>query len=121
MMKDYYLKKAEENLPPLRHTLLTPTGSAGVLMKGDSFVIDLGNHYVGYLSFTPGYVDKFIDAPVKLALRFCESERELTDDVADDPDFSPYGDRKINSMCHAWSCTPTYFIRKFGLGKGESI
>lgn len=83
MMKDYYLKKAEENLPPLRHTLLTPTGSAGVLMKGDSFVIDLGNHYVGYLSFTLGYVDKFIDAPVKLALRFCESERELTDDFAD--------------------------------------
>ena len=33
------------------------------------------------------------------------------------PDFSPYGDRKINSMCHAWSCTPTYFIRKYGLGK----
>ena len=36
--------------------------------------------------------------------------------VPDDPDFSPYGDRKINSMCHACSCTPTYFIRKYGLG-----
>jgi len=34
-----------------------------------------------------------------------------------DPDFSPYNDRKVNSMCHAWSCTPTYFIRKYGLGK----
>ena len=30
-----------------------------------------------------------------------------------DPAFSPYGDSKVNSMCHAWSCTPTYFIRKF--------
>jgi len=30
-------------------------------------------------------------------------------------DFSPYGDNLINSYCHAWSCTPTYFIRKFGI------
>jgi hypothetical protein len=37
--------------------------------------------------------------------------------AADDPDFSPYGDRKMNSNCHAWSCTATYFIRKYGLGK----
>ena len=35
--------------------------------------------------------------------------------VPDDLDFSAYGDRKINSMCHAWSCTPSYFIRKYGL------
>lgn len=33
----------------------------------------------------------------------------------DDPDFSPYGDRMVNSLCHAWSCTPAYFIRKYGL------
>ena len=33
--------------------------------------------------------------------------------VKDEPDFSPYGDRMINSLCHAWSCTPTYFIRKY--------
>ena len=25
--------------------------------------------------------------------------------------FSPYGDIHINSFCHAWSCTPTYFFR----------
>ncbi len=31
----------------------------------------------------------------------------------DDPELSPYGDRMINSMCHAWSCTPAYFIRKY--------
>jgi hypothetical protein len=29
---------------------------------------------------------------------------------------SPYGDVHINSFCHAWSCTPAYFFRKFGLG-----
>ncbi len=35
--------------------------------------------------------------------------------IPDDPDFSPYDDRMINSLCHAWSCTPSYFIRKYGL------
>ncbi|MEH7084108.1 sugar hydrolase [Neobacillus drentensis] len=30
-------------------------------------------------------------------------------------DFSPYGSHLINSYCHAWSCTPTYLIRKYQL------
>lgn len=28
---------------------------------------------------------------------------------------SPYGSSMVNSYCHAWSCTPTYFIRKYFL------
>ena len=28
---------------------------------------------------------------------------------------SPYGSVAVNSFCHAWSCTPTYFLRKFYL------
>ena len=35
--------------------------------------------------------------------------------VHGDPDFSPYKDHMIDSLCHAWSCTPTYLIRKFFL------
>lgn len=31
------------------------------------------------------------------------------------PDYSPYGSTLINSYCHAWSCTPAWFIRQFGL------
>lgn len=31
------------------------------------------------------------------------------------PDFSPYGSKLINSYCHAWSCTPAWFIRQYGL------
>lgn len=31
------------------------------------------------------------------------------------PDFSPYGSKLINSYCHAWSCTPSWFIRQYGL------
>lgn len=29
----------------------------------------------------------------------------------DDPSFSPYGSPVINSYCHAWSCTPSYFYK----------
>ncbi|RUS43900.1 family 78 glycoside hydrolase catalytic domain [Cohnella sp. AR92] len=29
-----------------------------------------------------------------------------------DKNNSPYGSNLINSYCHAWSCTPAYFIRK---------
>lgn len=31
----------------------------------------------------------------------------------DERDFSPYGAKEIESYCHAWSCTPSYFIRKY--------
>lgn len=31
----------------------------------------------------------------------------------EDPMESPYGDKVINSYCHAWSCTPAYFIREY--------
>ena len=29
----------------------------------------------------------------------------------EDPDGSPYGGTIVNSYCHAWSCTPAYFLR----------
>lgn len=29
------------------------------------------------------------------------------------PYVSPYGGLIVNSFCHAWSCTPTYFLRKY--------
>jgi hypothetical protein len=33
----------------------------------------------------------------------------------DDHYLSPYGNHLLNSYCHSWSCTPTYFIRKYFL------
>lgn len=30
-----------------------------------------------------------------------------------EPQTSPYGSKHVNSYCHAWSCTPTWFIRRF--------
>lgn len=35
----------------------------------------------------------------------------------DAPDISPYGGKIIHSFCHAWSCTPTYFLRTYFLEK----
>ena len=31
----------------------------------------------------------------------------------DNPQESPYGSTMVNSYCHAWSCTPTYLLRKY--------
>jgi hypothetical protein len=32
--------------------------------------------------------------------------------VPGDDRLSPYGNHLINSYCHAWSCTPSYFLRR---------
>ena len=29
------------------------------------------------------------------------------------PDGSPYGGTIVNSYCHAWRCTPSYFLRRY--------
>ena len=34
--------------------------------------------------------------------------------VSGDDFLSPYGSHLMNSYCHAWSCTPTYFLRNGG-------
>ena len=36
-----------------------------------------------------------------------------------DPDESPYGSPVVNSYCHAWSCTPTWFLRSGVLGENS--
>lgn len=33
----------------------------------------------------------------------------------ENPEESPYGSSMVNSYCHAWSCTPSYLIRKYVL------
>ncbi len=80
--------------------------------------------------FTPYMWHYVIEAMLKLGLKekavnlineYWGGMIELSADtfyeafVPSNPDFSPYGDRMINSLCHAWSCTPSYFIRKYNL------
>jgi hypothetical protein len=31
----------------------------------------------------------------------------------DNPYESPYGGTIVNSYCHAWSCAPAYFLRRY--------
>lgn len=38
-----------------------------------------------------------------------------------DPMESPYGSSIVNSYCHAWSCTPTWFLREHRLNKTDKL
>ena len=92
MNKEYYLKKADENLPQIFEKTIVPQTESHTVTSGAEFVIDLGNHYVGYFSFKMSYVDIYIDAPVRLKVRFCETERELYDDF----------DAYKGGLCRSW-------------------
>ncbi len=83
-MKDqnYFLEKAAQNMPKLHLRALRPQLQKIDLVKGDSFVLDLGEHGVGYFSFQLDNVDVFIDAPVRLIIKFGEDMREIEDDFS---------------------------------------
>lgn len=91
-MTEYFLKKADENLPEIKKSRITPDHPLTVLDKGDSVTVDLGNHYVGRLSFKMWFVDEYIDAPVTLRVRFFETKGEA------DYDYSSYG----GWLCESW-------------------
>lgn len=91
-MQAYYLKKADENLPLLHKTVIHPTAEDRPLANGDTVVLDLGNHYVGYFSFKVWHAHWYNDAPLRLEVRFCETERELEDDYND----------YHGSLCRSW-------------------
>ena len=91
-MESLFLKRAEENMPRIFESTVTPSVNVEPLVPGDEFVIDMKNHYVGYFSFNMDYVDVYIDAPVRLYIRFCETERELH------YDYSAYEE----GLCRSW-------------------
>lgn len=82
MNKEYFLKKAQENFPKLYYHSITPECDRNVFDKGESFILDLGDHYVGKFSFSLDIFDDFISAPVLLIIRFGEDMREINDDVS---------------------------------------
>ena len=81
-MKNKFLEQAEKNMPQFFEELITPAYRPSPLSAGDEIVLDLGGYYVGYFSFRLNYVDTYIDAPVRLSLKFCENKRELSDDFS---------------------------------------
>jgi alpha-L-rhamnosidase len=93
---------AEKLIPELYHAVVEPRGSIGIIAdehafqgwrteprkdpqewmqksygKGDSFVLDFGDHLVGYLSLTVKAVGSPPDAPLKLKLTFGEMPCEI--------------------------------------------
>ncbi len=102
-MNKYYLEKADINTPKLYEREFTsdtvvdivPDAAAffgvsavnarpmgEVFGTGDSFILDFGDHRVGYLSFRMRHDDRYLDAPVKVRLRFGETAYELSRDFA---------------------------------------
>ena len=83
-MKDmnYFLSKAQENYPELNYTVLTPDITEFNAKSGDSILLDLGEHAVGHFSFVFDKVDVFVDAPVRLIIKFGEDMREINDDFS---------------------------------------
>ena len=72
-MNRLLLAKADANLPEINKTEIKCDTPLTVLSEGDSVTVDLGNHYVGHLSFKMWHVDEYIDAPVTLRVRFFDA------------------------------------------------
>ena len=102
-MNQHYLDMAQKNLPPMFYETVTtdqtvtvepcaashlgfvakPAGKhPEVLTAGDSFVLDFGRHCVGRVSFSVCDNGRYLDAPVRLRLRFAETPYELGRDHA---------------------------------------
>ena len=94
---EYFLEKAKQN-EPILYTKSIRTATFGepvrddsqwfqyrfvekeapqAVQHGDSFYIDFGNYYVGYLSFEMQMLEQYPDAPVKVHLKFAENLYEL--------------------------------------------
>ncbi len=80
--KDYFLSKALENFPKLKFSVLSPEITEFIGSNGDSILLDLGEHAVGHFSFTFDRADIFVDAPVRLVVKFGEDMREMNDDFS---------------------------------------
>ena len=89
--KQYFLKKAEENRPLLYKRKLNAQIDRVNASSGDCFLLDFGEHAVGHFSFSFDVTDKFIDAPVRLIIRFCEDRYEIN------ADFSSYKGQLSNT------------------------
>ena len=80
--KTYFLNKAKMNYPELNFNTLTPDKTDFVASNKDSVILDLGEHAVGHFSFKFDKVNVFVDAPVRLKIKFGEDMREINDDFS---------------------------------------
>ena len=96
-MQSYYIEKAAQNEPIIHEKIVNAvrygrtvedftqwfqyrfeeSQTPGAVKAGDSFCIDFGNHYTGYLSFRMDMAGQYPDAPVKVRIKLAESVYEL--------------------------------------------
>jgi len=71
-------------------------------------------HYLVEAMFTCGLRDEAVALIRRYWGGMVEAGADTFWEVYDPerPLSSPYGDIHVNSYCHAWSCTPSYFFRK---------
>ncbi len=80
--KNRFLEKAQENMPVLHYRDIVPDKTEFTAESGDSILLDLGEHAVGHFSFSFDRVNIFVDAPVRLKIKFGEDMREIEDDFS---------------------------------------
>lgn len=80
--KAYFLSKAQENFPELRYKNITTDINEFIGSNGDSILLDFGEHMVGHFSFAFDKANTFVDAPVRLIIKFGEDMREMNDDFS---------------------------------------
>lgn len=81
--KAKWLEKADALKPILHKEMVEPQDKlpSKPLKKGDSIVLDFGNHYVGNFSMALESLGSPPDAPALLSLKFCEAEREIDEET----------------------------------------
>lgn len=95
--KSYYMEKAIQNKPKLYKKTINSFSFGWPIpddtkwfqyrfeereapenvKTGDSFCVDFGNHYTGYLSFRMSIAEQYPDAPVRVRIKLAESLYEL--------------------------------------------
>ncbi len=79
--KAEWLRIAESLKPTLRRETVRPV--SGIpdhsLSENESIVLDFGNHFVGHFTLRLSSQGSHPDAPVWLAVKFCENARELNE------------------------------------------
>ena len=79
--KAEWLRIAESLKPQLRRETVRPMAGMPdhALAENESVILDFGNHFVGRLTLKLSSQGSHPDAPVWLAVRFCENARELNE------------------------------------------
>ena len=79
--KTEWLRIAESLKPTLRRETVRPISGIPdhALMENESIILDFGNHFVGYFTLKLSSQGSHPDAPVWLAVKFCENALELNE------------------------------------------